>query len=73
LAQRLTETLRQKPARLRLWLLLLAVVSILGGIGLMILAAISASLILMAAAVSLSVIVPTLTIASYILGGSQSP
>lgn len=72
LAQRLTEALRQKPARPRPWMLLLAVLSILGGIGLMILAAISANLILMVAGISFSVIVPTLTISSYLLGRSQS-
>ena len=38
----------------------------------MILAAISANLILMVTGVSFSVIVPTLTIASYILARSQS-
>lgn len=72
LAQSLTETPRQKPARPRPWMLLLAVLSSLGGIGLMILAAISANLILMVTGVSFSVIVPTLTIASYILARSQS-
>jgi len=73
LAQRLTGAPRQEPARAKPWMLLLAVLSILGGIGLMILAAILANLILMVAAVSFSVIVPTLTIASYLLGRSQSP
>jgi Protein of unknown function (DUF3040) len=73
LAQRLTGAPRQEPARPRPWMLLLAVLSILGGIGLMILAAILANLILMVAGVSFSVIVPTLTIASYLLGRSQYP
>jgi Protein of unknown function (DUF3040) len=72
LAQRLTEAPRRKPARPGPWMLLLAVLSILGGIGLMILAAILANPILMVAGVSFSVIVPTLTIASYLLVRSQS-
>jgi hypothetical protein len=68
LARQLTGTSRREHARRGPRMLVLTVLSIVGGIGLMILAAISGSPILMVAAVSFLVIVPTLSAVSYFLG-----
>jgi hypothetical protein len=68
LARQLTGTSRRERARRGPRMLVLTVLSIAGGIGLMILAAISGSPILMVAAVSFLVSVPTLSAVSYFLG-----
>jgi Protein of unknown function (DUF3040) len=68
LERRLTGTSSREHARSGPRMLVLTVLSIVGGIGLMILAAISGSPILMIVAVSFLVIVPTLGAISYFLG-----
>jgi Protein of unknown function (DUF3040) len=67
LARQLTVTPRRKYARPGPRMLLLTVLSVVGGIGIMILAAISGSPILMIAAVTFLVVAPTLTAVAYLL------